>query len=165
MYVPIKTGNMMTTEAKWDLQAIVADISNNQLVQPGRSGRRSAAALERLKLMQPSGPRDPHEGIEDEEQGIISITKTESGGVAMRCTLLCAGFVLGPSGSSVRNISKATGADIRSETQRRGPNCSRAARRFVIEGSSKSVAMAVHIISIAIQHYKDLCEGAYCGMW
>ncbi len=150
-----------------ELADIVQEISATRLVQPGRKGRRAASVAERLKLMQPSGPRDPSEGIEDEEQGIISIDSTESGGVSMRCTLLCAGFVLGPSGSSVRAISKLTGADIRSETQRPGQHvgCTRACRRFVIEGTNKSVANAVRIISSAITHYKELCEGAYCGMF
>lgn len=148
-----------------ELQDIVAEISSNRLVHPDRKGRRTNAMAERLKLMQPSGPRDPSEGIEDEEQGIISIDSTESGGVSMRCTLLCAGFVLGPSGSSVRAVAKQTGADIRSETQRPSTHacCTRTCRRFVIEGPSKSVATAVRIISAAITHYKELCEGMYCG--
>ena len=37
--------------------------------------------------------------------------------VLLRVTLLAAGFVIGPSGTSVRDVTKQTGADIRSWTE------------------------------------------------
>lgn len=47
-------------------------------------------------------------------QGILAAEATPGGGARLRITLLAAGFVLGPSGSSVREIIATTGADIRS---------------------------------------------------
>ncbi|PNH08861.1 hypothetical protein TSOC_004567 [Tetrabaena socialis] len=46
------------------------------------------------KWVQPSGPRRPGEGVENEEQGIVSAEKTPQG-MILRITLLAAGFVIG----------------------------------------------------------------------
>jgi hypothetical protein len=42
-----------------------------------------------------SGPRRPGEGVENEEQGIISAEMSPTGAVTLRITLLAAGFIIG----------------------------------------------------------------------
>eukprot|EP00955_Chlamydomonas_euryale_P079908 363357-Chlamydomonas_euryale.AAC.7 len=74
-----------------------------------------------VKWIQPSGPRRPGEGVENEEQGLISAKAVDGGGaVVLRVTLLAAGFLIGPSGSSVRDIMSASHCDIRSWTEKPG---------------------------------------------
>lgn len=54
----------------------------------------------------------------NDEQGILSADMLPGGGGArLRLSLLAAGFVLGPSGCSVRDIISVSGADIRSWTE------------------------------------------------
>ncbi|KAK9831875.1 hypothetical protein WJX81_004387 [Elliptochloris bilobata] len=89
----------------------------------------------RIKWIQPSGPRRPGEGTEDEEQGVVSAEETATGGVMMCITLLASGFIIGPNGASVR------------------------------EGKRRAAVLAVSIICDAIDRYKELCEGAYCGQY
>ncbi|GLC45335.1 hypothetical protein PLESTM_001721400 [Pleodorina starrii] len=131
------------------------------------------------KWVQPSGPRRPGEGVENEEQGIVSAEKTPQG-MILRITLLAAGFVIGPSGSSVREIMRVTGADIKSWTENRtaqqlmaaspggggggdrgGPR--RPCRMVVVEGEEAQVLQAVNVVVAAVDRYKDLCEGRYQG--
>ena len=89
----------------------------------------------------PAGPRKKNEGVEDEDQGVLSAEPTATGGARLRVTLLAAGFVVGPSGSSVRQLSHATGADVRSwnVTWQEGapggglPPRARHVRTFVVE--------------------------------
>jgi hypothetical protein len=79
--------------------------------------------------------------VEDEDQGVLSAEPTATGGARLRVTLLAAGFVVGPSGSSVRQLSHATGAEVRSwnETWQDGapggglPQRVRRVRTFVVE--------------------------------
>lgn len=53
-----------------------------------------------------------------DEQGILAADALPGGGGArLRLSLLAAGFVLGPSGCSVREIISASGADIKSWTE------------------------------------------------
>ncbi|DBB03863.1 TPA: hypothetical protein ACH3X1_012952 [Trebouxia sp. C0004] len=120
-----------------------------------------------IKWIQPSGPRRGGEGTEDEEQGIIAADSTKTGGARVRITLLAAGFVIGPSGASVREISKQTGADIKSWTEKpdHKSQLSRPTRSFVIEGKKRTVVLALGIICDAVDRYKDLCEGRYCGQF
>ncbi|KAG2489012.1 hypothetical protein HYH03_012451 [Edaphochlamys debaryana] len=126
------------------------------------------------KWVQPSGPRRPGEGVENEEQGIVNAEKTAAG-MILRITLLAAGFVIGPSGSSVREIMRVTGADVKSWTENRtaqqllagagggssGPR--RPCRMVVVEGDEAAVLAAVNVIVAAVDRYKDLCEGRYQG--
>jgi hypothetical protein len=42
-----------------------------------------------------TGPRRPGEGVENEEQGIISAEMSPTGAVTLRITLLAAGFIIG----------------------------------------------------------------------
>ncbi|KAK2078942.1 hypothetical protein QBZ16_002632 [Prototheca wickerhamii] len=87
-----------------------------------------------------------------------------SSAAKLRITLLAAGFVIGPSGVSVRDITRMTGSNIRSWNEFasvRGKD--RKVRTLVIEGPANCVSHAVEVISLAVKRYKDLCEGAYCG--
>jgi hypothetical protein len=67
----------------------------------------------------PSGPRARGVGVDDEFQGIVDAGPTATGGSSVRVTLLAAGFVIGPGGASVRDVCRASGADVRSFTGRR----------------------------------------------
>ncbi|GBF94839.1 hypothetical protein Rsub_08011 [Raphidocelis subcapitata] len=118
--------------------------------------------------MHPSGPRLPGQGTEDEAQGILTAERLLGGrcGVMLRVTLLAAGFVIGPSGTSVREIEWRTGADVKSATAEPGrvaADRGRPARIFIITGEAASVAQALFVVSSAIDRYKELCEGDYKG--
>ncbi|EFJ48158.1 hypothetical protein VOLCADRAFT_91222, partial [Volvox carteri f. nagariensis] len=143
----------------------------------GRGGNAHHHPHERdPKWVQPSGPRRPGEGVENEEQGIVSAEKTPQG-MILRITLLAAGFVIGPSGSSVREIMRVTGADIKSWTENRtaqqllaatpggggGGGSRRPCRMVVVDGEEAQVLQAVNVIVAAVDRYKDLCEGRYQG--
>ena len=67
----------------------------------------------------PSGPRRPGEGVapvDAASQGILAAAPTPSGGARLAVSLLAAGFVIGPSGASVRDLCALTRADVRSWT-------------------------------------------------
>ncbi|GBF97607.1 hypothetical protein Rsub_10743 [Raphidocelis subcapitata] len=115
--------------------------------------------------IQPSGPRRPGEGTEDEEQGILTAEEVPaSGDVMLRITLLAAGFVIGPAGASVREIMRRTGADIKSWTEATsGAKHRRPARIFLIGGDRRSMAQAIYVVTAAVDRYKELCEGKYSG--
>jgi hypothetical protein len=57
----------------------------------------------------PSGPRKAGEGVEEEEQAVVSVEWLPAGGLQLSVTLLAAGFVIGSSGASVREITQHTG--------------------------------------------------------
>ncbi|KAL4437023.1 hypothetical protein ABPG75_004162 [Micractinium tetrahymenae] len=124
----------------------------------------------------PSGPRRKGEGVND-EQGILAAEALPgSAGARLRISLLAAGFVLGPSGCSVRDIISTSAADIRSWTEywqapaggegaAAGSGGSRATkiRTFVIEGTNRAVVRAINIIHAAVDRYNELCGGLYNG--
>ncbi|PSC70588.1 K Homology type 1 isoform A [Micractinium conductrix] len=123
----------------------------------------AAAGGARGVWVQPSGRRQSGEGCEDVEQAVLLAVPSPSGGALLRVTLLAAGFVIGPSGASVRDICKATQTDIKSSTADPDEHCSRSCRVFRVEGPRNSVADAVTIICDAVDRYKELCEGKYAG--
>ncbi|KAK2076624.1 hypothetical protein QBZ16_005384 [Prototheca wickerhamii] len=84
-------------------------------------------------------------------------------GIQLRITLLAAGFVIGPSGASIRDVCRVTSADIRSWTTVGDARCRRPTRTFRVEGAPVSVRAASTILTDAVERYKDLCEGAYAG--
>lgn len=84
-------------------------------------------------------------------------------GIQLRITLLAAGFVIGPSGASIRDVCRATGADIRSWTTVGDGRCRRPTRTFRVEGLPPAVRAAATIVADAVERYKDLCEGGYAG--
>ena len=53
-----------------------------------------------------------------------------------------------------------TGADIKSWTE---PAKGKPCRTYVIEGRPSTIQHALQIICDAVDHYKRLCEGAFCG--
>ncbi|KAL6763626.1 hypothetical protein V8C86DRAFT_3085447 [Haematococcus lacustris] len=126
------------------------------------SGTSSAAAA---KWMQPSGPRRPGEGVENEEQGIIKTEQSSPNSITLSVTLLAAGFIIGPSGASVRDIMRHSGADIRSWTEGHGARGAgrRPCRVFQVEGGEEAVMLALDIMCAAIDRYKELCEGKCQG--
>lgn len=70
----------------------------------------------------------------------------------------------GPAGASIRNVSQTSGTAIRSWNETyHSEGKPRKIRRIVLEGSHESVITAVSILSEAVDRYKDLCEGKYCG--
>lgn len=115
-----------------------------------------------IKWVQPSGPRKPGEGIENEEQGILSAEPVQTG-VMLRITLLAAGFIIGPSGASVRDVMRHTHADIKSWTEQNPTKVRRPCRVFLIEGDSNSITAALQVVVAAVDRYKELCEGRYTG--
>jgi hypothetical protein len=84
-------------------------------------------------------------------------------GARLRITLLAAGFIIGPGGDSIREISSVSGAEIQSRTVLPEEGCERACRDFVIEGPLTSVLNALTVICQAVDRYKSLCEGRYAG--
>lgn len=91
----------------------------------------------------------------------------------LRVTLLAAGFVIGASGASVRELSQKTNTMIQSWTdkdanqhfnnsrsvdQRHNPT-----RVFRIKGVANDVALAAEIIKEAVVRYNDLCENKKRG--
>ncbi|KAL4552573.1 hypothetical protein Ndes2526B_g02500 [Nannochloris sp. 'desiccata'] len=113
----------------------------------------------------PSGPRKPGQGCEEAHQAIMLAEATAtSRTVSLRITLLAAGFIIGPIGGCVREISRLSGASIRSRTVQADSLCHRDCREFTIEGpTDAAVAHAMSIIIDAVNRYKTLCEGKCAG--
>jgi len=109
----------------------------------------------------PSGPRMPGQGVEEQEQVVVSTETDENGGVRVRVTLLAAGFVIGNAGASVREITQHTGASIRSWTQPAEyffGGFARPTRVFCVEGEPAAIAQATELIYAAVDRYRALCE-------
>lgn len=84
-----------------------------------------------------AGKRKEGEGVEDAEQGILDAMESPNGGAELLITLLAAGFIIGPSGSSVRAISTVSGSTISSWNETfRSRSKERKVRRVVVEVSS-----------------------------
>jgi hypothetical protein len=101
--------------------------------------------------------------VEEEEQAVVAVEKLPNGGVQLRVTLLAAGFVIGASGASVREISATTGAVVQSWSEGPVAGCHRPSRVFRVQGQRRAVAAAVEIIHEAVERYKELCEGKRRG--
>ncbi|GMH35695.1 hypothetical protein BSKO_03563 [Bryopsis sp. KO-2023] len=110
----------------------------------------------------PSGPRKNQEGTEDAIQGILAINELAYDRCAVQVTLLVSGFLIGPKGTSVRDIQRKTGTTIRSQTQRTNSSV-RTIREFTIQGSRKAQRAAVDCMKAAVDRYKFLAEGACWG--
>jgi hypothetical protein len=136
-----------------------------------------------------AGPRRPGEGTENEQQGIIGAVQLPGGAASLHITLLAAGFIIGklsaparfpgvfpqtyisscsittgPSGSSVRDIMRQTGCDIKSWTEASNAYSHRPSSTFIIEGEPGAVTHAIEIMIAAVDRYKELCEGKCQGM-
>ena len=133
--------------------------------------------------MGPSGPRKAGEGVEEEEQRVVDAewlpADKQSGlpGAQLRVTLLAAGFVIGASGASVRELSQKTRTSIQSWTEKHssrldGQNSpsfrgfakpTNPTRVFRIRGVPSDVSLAAEIIREAVARYNELCEGKRRG--
>ena len=104
-----------------------------------------------------AGPRKLHEGTAEMEHRVLKVVDDPHNSFTeMHVTLLAAGFVIGPSGQSVRAICEKSGAHIQSSTRSgvHGPH-----RRFAILGNDKCRTNAQHIIESAINLYQQLFRG------
>jgi hypothetical protein len=97
-----------------------------------------AVPVRRAPIKGPSGPRRQGEGVEEEEQAVLSADKLANGGLQLRVTLLAAGFVIGASGSSVREIAAATGAVVQSWSEPSAPGLPRPTRVFRVPGQPRA---------------------------
>eukprot|EP01026_Neomeris_dumetosa_P076818 TRINITY_DN826_c0_g2_i6.p1 TRINITY_DN826_c0_g2~~TRINITY_DN826_c0_g2_i6.p1 ORF type:complete len:283 (-),score=23.59 TRINITY_DN826_c0_g2_i6:170-1018(-) len=144
----------------------INSIKKTGSLQFKRSPSGTIQRLQDPRNLAPSGPRRPGEGVEDEEQGIVGVEKSQDGAVYIYITLLGAGFVIGEKGRSIHQICHITGADIRSWSTyfpvgTKQP--SRALRVFQIQGKKESVLEAVKIVVCAVDRYKELSEGQFQG--
>eukprot|EP01024_Parvocaulis_polyphysoides_P020338 TRINITY_DN19474_c0_g1_i2.p1 TRINITY_DN19474_c0_g1~~TRINITY_DN19474_c0_g1_i2.p1 ORF type:complete len:915 (-),score=187.09 TRINITY_DN19474_c0_g1_i2:283-3027(-) len=111
----------------------------------------------------PSGKRHSGQGVENEEQGILFIAHKDSGEIVLDVTQLVAGFIIGPKGVSIREISNLTGCQMKSWTVDEDGVSIRPCRNFVLSGSPQSVLQSLDIILATIGRYKELAEGAFSG--
>eukprot|EP00210_Caulerpa_lentillifera_P000539 g521.t1 len=113
-----------------------------------------------LKFVLPSGPRLFGEGIEEEIQGILDTVVINENALLVQMTLLVAGFIIGPSGESIRSIISKSDATIYSHTEcTPGKEC----RVFYLKGTSQQIFHAMEIITEAVKRYKLLAEGSLSG--
>ena len=111
-------------------------------------------------------------------QGILAAHFSPSTRTAvLQITYLAAGFLIGEKGQSIRDMERITSTSIKSWKDRTVEG--RSVRKLVIESvgdvgededgglgerlGMENVARCLHIIKAAVMHYKDLCEGLYCG--
>lgn len=166
--------------------------SNSSFSTPTSPPNDDAAFATNANGRPPSGPRRPGEGVapvEAASQGILAAAPTPTGGARLAVSLLAAGFVIGPAGSSVRDLCALTRADVRSWTEvpaasaaacrargraanaDRGPaelhpafaRLERPARVFTVEGDADAVAAALEIIGAAVGRYVRLTDGSFAG--
>ena len=110
-----------------------------------------------------TGKRPQGIGTENVRQEIVTAERGD-GSVVLRVTLLAAGFVVGPNGSSIHQIEAITGASIYSFNRQKDWEVDRPTRQFHVEGGSDVVQHAVDVICHAIQLYKDLAEGNHANV-
>eukprot|EP01025_Chloroclados_australasicus_P019503 TRINITY_DN2064_c0_g1_i1.p1 TRINITY_DN2064_c0_g1~~TRINITY_DN2064_c0_g1_i1.p1 ORF type:complete len:360 (+),score=34.85 TRINITY_DN2064_c0_g1_i1:201-1280(+) len=118
-------------------------------------------------FVKPSGPRQFGEGVEDGEQGIIAIDiqEEDTAGykICITLTQLIGGFIIGPSGISVRDLMRRTRCHVKSSTENASLKCPRRTRIFYLEGSEDTVLKCLDVLLAAVDRYKDLAEGKLQG--
>jgi hypothetical protein len=160
-----------STSSSTDAFALTSDVdailNGGKPFVPSAAGAISASELAKSTatitpvVQGPSGPRMPGQGVEEQEQVVVSTETDENGGVRVRVTLLAAGFVIGNAGASVREITQHTGASIRSWTQPAEyffGGFARPTRVFCVEGDPAAIAEATELIYAAVDRYRALCE-------
>lgn len=156
----------------YDVEGLLPTVSQSTVVEPSTSpkstthlgGEPSDNFAGGSKMRGPSGPRLAGQGVEEEKQQVASIEIMPNGGLRLRVTLLAAGFVIGASGASIREIMRHTGSTIQSWTQQPEEGVyHRPCRVFCIQGNPESVLAASNIIHEAVERYKELCEGKRRG--
>eukprot|EP01026_Neomeris_dumetosa_P053680 TRINITY_DN4798_c0_g1_i1.p1 TRINITY_DN4798_c0_g1~~TRINITY_DN4798_c0_g1_i1.p1 ORF type:complete len:361 (+),score=29.01 TRINITY_DN4798_c0_g1_i1:76-1158(+) len=138
------------------LEQAVTQIRSSGLTSSKRIARNTRQPI------QPSGKRMKDEGIDEQEQGIIFIELKNERCVVLYVTMLAAGFVIGISGVSIRQICSTTQAQIRSETIKPG-RFPRTTRFFEITGTQEQCLQALQKIKAGVQLYKKLTEGEMEG--
>lgn len=103
-------------------------------------------------------PHSPHPST-----SFLFFHPTPHSGITLKITLLAAGFIIGPSGASVREICRFTGADVRSWTEPPAGPTARRVRAFTVDGAPGQVASAATIILAAIDRYVSLTDGSHAG--
>lgn len=156
----------------YDFEGLLPTVSQSTAVEPSTSPKSTTHLGGELldnfaggsKVRGPSGPRLAGQGVEEEQQQVASIEIMPNGGLRLRVTLLAAGFVIGASGASIREIMRHTGSTIQSWTQQPEEGVyHRPCRVFCIQGTPESVLAASNIIHEAVERYKELCEGKRRG--
>lgn len=151
------------------LQALCQEINFNaeeSRRQRSMAGHAKPRIMQEMHEVIPSGKRKQGEGCEDDQQGILEAFWNNDGRAVLRITLLAAGFVIGPKGQSIRDISKVSGARIRSWNDNFVQHGKmRRVRQIVIEGRVTTIVHALTIIRHAVERYRELYEGGYCNQF
>ena len=135
---------------------VTLQVESSQAAVSGASGNASFQLCA-------TGKRPQGIGTENVKQEIVTAERGD-GSVVLRVTLLAAGFVVGPNGSSIHQIEAITGASIYSFNRQKDSEVDRPTRQFHVEGGSGVVQHAVDVICHAIQLYKDLAEGNHANV-
>ena len=135
---------------------VTLQVESSQAAVSGASGNASFQLCA-------TGKRPQGIGTENVRQEIVTAERGD-GSVVLRVTLLAAGFVVGPNGSSIHQIEAITGASIYSFNRQKDWEVDRPTRQFHVEGGSGVVQHAVDVICHAIQLYKDLAEGNHANV-
>ena len=135
---------------------VTLQVESSQAAVSGASGNASFQLCA-------TGKRPQGIGTENVKQEIVTAERGD-GSVVLRVTLLAAGFVVGPNGSSIHQIEAITGASIYSFNRQKDWEVDRPTRQFHVEGGSDVVQHAVDVICHAIQLYKDLAEGNHANV-
>eukprot|EP01024_Parvocaulis_polyphysoides_P008417 TRINITY_DN12501_c0_g1_i1.p1 TRINITY_DN12501_c0_g1~~TRINITY_DN12501_c0_g1_i1.p1 ORF type:complete len:254 (+),score=7.22 TRINITY_DN12501_c0_g1_i1:33-794(+) len=115
--------------------------------------------------IKPSGPRRPGEGVEDCEQGIMNAGFYE-GGITITFTQLLAGFLIGPNGTSIRDLMRRTNCHVKSYTEDIVLGRPVRTRVFILQAEEEqSVLLCLDVILAAVGRYKELAEGLYQGKY
>eukprot|EP01026_Neomeris_dumetosa_P044961 TRINITY_DN380_c0_g1_i12.p1 TRINITY_DN380_c0_g1~~TRINITY_DN380_c0_g1_i12.p1 ORF type:complete len:544 (+),score=46.56 TRINITY_DN380_c0_g1_i12:147-1634(+) len=112
----------------------------------------------------PSGPRRPGEGLDDCEQGILD-AELHNEGVIITFTQLLAGFLIGPNGTSIRDLMRCIGCSVKSYTEDIVMQKRIRVRVFIIQGEEEQVLTCVDVLLAAVDRYKELAEGRYQGKY
>jgi len=98
------------------------------------------------------------EGCTSDSQEITSAICLDDRTVLLRITILAAGFVIGPKGSSIKSISEKFDVHIQSKTVLGGEY-----REFKCSGERANLMKCIQTIKEAVCTYKRLTEGEFKG--
>eukprot|EP01025_Chloroclados_australasicus_P013928 TRINITY_DN16526_c0_g1_i3.p4 TRINITY_DN16526_c0_g1~~TRINITY_DN16526_c0_g1_i3.p4 ORF type:complete len:365 (-),score=24.75 TRINITY_DN16526_c0_g1_i3:3310-4404(-) len=114
-------------------------------------------------IYKPSGARGSEQGVSDERQGILSAQLSKDGFcVVLKITMLAAGFVVGPHGSTIRTVCELNGSKSISWCQTYGDGQLEHPldiRVCLIKGPAPAIYRTIQIIRAAVQRYQDLVLG------
>eukprot|EP01024_Parvocaulis_polyphysoides_P022309 TRINITY_DN20679_c0_g2_i6.p1 TRINITY_DN20679_c0_g2~~TRINITY_DN20679_c0_g2_i6.p1 ORF type:complete len:200 (-),score=21.29 TRINITY_DN20679_c0_g2_i6:60-659(-) len=114
-------------------------------------------------IYKPSGARNSDQGVSDDRQGILSAQLTNDGFCCvLKITMLAAGFVVGPHGSTIRTVCDMLGSKSISWCQTYGEGQLDApldVRVCLIKGPANAIYETILIIRAAVERYQDLVLG------